>query len=157
MAGMSNGEVRCYSFTQFEAKLDWTIKAALGSSKSEPIFVRAFRLSQGQNNDVIVARSDSTLDIFSQRPTKDSTNISWERIANIDISEAITGIEGAVFNDRPMLIVSTFSGNLMGMTLRNEYTGVQEAQMIQVAPLVPNVDLKKTIEALQADIQALES
>jgi hypothetical protein len=147
LLGMSNGDVRCYTLTQFDCKQDWILKPDPNVSKAEAIFIRLFKLSGKSKSDLVVARSDGVIEFLSQKAQEGQ----FERLSHCSISDTITGLEGAYFFDQPMLIASTFSGKLIGISLKNEYQG---------APLDENLAIKaeqqKQIAALKAEIAELE-
>jgi hypothetical protein len=147
LLGMSNGEVRCYTMTQFDAKMDWTVKPTPDVSKAEATFIRLFKLSGSPKSDLVIARSDGVIEFYAQKNQEGQ----FERISQCNISDTITGLEGAFFAGQPMLIVSTFSGKIAGISLKNEYQG---------APIDDNSSIKaeqaRQIASLKAEIAELE-
>lgn len=148
LLGMSNGEIRCYSVTQFEAKQLWSINASQMKSKSEAVLIRMFRLSGGSKCDIVVARADGNLEFYAQ---KDQPG-QFELIAQTSINDTVTGLEGSVFNGTPVLMASTFSGKLVGVTLKNEYRGMEDV----VATDGAKAEKERKISQLKKEIEELE-
>jgi hypothetical protein len=148
LMGMANGEVRNYMVNQHEAKLSLTIKPPSSGSKSEPVFIRVFRLSGKKKSEIIVARADGTLDVYSPKENPGS----YERIATTELKDGLTGLEGVFFNDKPQMIVTTFSGKLIGLTLKSEFQGAADI----AAPSTAKADLLKQIAALKAEVEDLD-
>ncbi len=117
LMGLSNGEVRCYQVSQFEARFEWTIKPQGKESKSEAQFIRYFRISGRDYPDIVVVRADMTVDIFSNKGDLKT----YEKIASTQIESSITAVECAYFSGVSTLLLTTFSGKVLGLTLTSEY------------------------------------
>lgn len=149
VVGMSNGDIKCYRVNQFEASVSWSIAAC--KSRSEPLFVRIFNLSGGKRSDLIVARQDSQIEVYSCKEGT-ASNLEFELIAWLDTAESITGIEGCFFGAemKPQMFIACFSGKILGLTLHNEYKS-SEDQSLQ-----GKSEMAKQIQALQAEVAELE-
>lgn len=126
LMGMSNGEVRCYLVNQFETKLEWTIKPHNGESKSEPQFIRLFRLSGRPKSEVVVVRADMTVDVYAA-----ADHGNYEKVGTMKMESSITGIEGCFFSGYPIMIVTTFSGKIIGLSLSSEYKITAEDKLVE--------------------------
>lgn len=153
LLGMSNGEIRCYNVNQFEAKQAWSINPLQQKSKAEAVIIRLFRLSGGSKSEVVVGRSDGQMEFYSQRDQPGQ----FDLIAETSISDTITGLEGGVFNGVPVLMASTFSGKIVGITLKNEYRGMEEvaaADNVKAEKEEKIRALKKEVEELEKQVEA---
>jgi hypothetical protein len=149
VVGMSNGDIKCYRMNQFDASVSWSITAV--KSKSEPLFIRIFNLSGGKRSELIVARQDSQIEVYSCKENT-ANNLEFELIAWIDTTEAITGLEGCFFGaeQKPQMFFSCFSGKILGLTLQNEYRAGQD-QSVQ-----GKTEMARQIQGLKAEVEELE-
>lgn len=123
------------------------------NSKSGVIGINVFNFTKKGENDLIVARNDTSIEVYINMAPKGSNNPIFELRGSIMIEESITNLESAYFGPigKPEVIVTTYSGKVYGIT--DEESGGME----EIGDVVKMKKIEeKEVGVLEKKIQKLE-
>lgn len=145
--GLEGGLVTCYQLDQFKETHLWEIKSP---NKSSVVTAKQVFITGDERADIAIARSDTTIEIYSNLAQNNSSSI-FEKRGEVKIGETITTIEPAKLRPNQYeIFVSTYSGKIFGVY--NDSSDMADAPVKQSSSKA----LQKNLITLQKEINQMK-